>query len=103
MNDPNSERASDGNRDPAVERLRIAAAKGQLTAEERAARTDAVRDATTSGQLAEDTTDLPARPAGRPQAQPTGRRWIVSVLGDITHSGSWPTRHHMSRSPCSAT
>jgi predicted membrane protein len=26
----------------------------------------------------------------------TGRRWIVSVFGDITHSGSWPTRDRMS-------
>jgi predicted membrane protein len=26
----------------------------------------------------------------------TGRRWIVSVFGDITHTGSWPTRHRLS-------
>jgi predicted membrane protein len=26
----------------------------------------------------------------------TGRRWIVSVFGDITHAGSWPTRDRMS-------
>jgi len=36
--------------------------------------------------------DLPGRPAG----QATGRRWIVSVFGDITRRGSWPTRDHMS-------
>ena len=28
--------------------------------------------------------------------QATGRRWIVSVFGDITRRGSWPTRDHMS-------
>jgi hypothetical protein len=26
----------------------------------------------------------------------TGRRWIVSVFGDITHAGSWPTTDRMS-------
>src|SRR3954471_15976587 len=26
----------------------------------------------------------------------TGRRWLVSVFGDISHSGSWPTRDRMS-------
>ena len=26
----------------------------------------------------------------------TGRRWTVSVFGDLTHTGSWPTQHRMS-------
>jgi len=26
----------------------------------------------------------------------TGRLWTVSVFGDITHTGSWPTQHRMS-------
>ena len=37
-----------------------------------------------------------ARPGGTPEVRPTGRRWIVSVFGDITRTGSWPTRDHMS-------
>lgn len=56
MSDLNSDRASEGDRDPA----------------------------------------LSARPGGRPEVRPTGRRWIVSVFGDITRSGSWPTTDHMS-------
>ena len=95
MNDPNSVRASDGDRDTAVERLRAAAAEGRLTSEELTARTDAVHKAKTHGQLAEVTADLPGRPSGRP-AVPTGRRWIVSVFGDITRSGSWPIGDRMS-------
>jgi hypothetical protein len=26
-------------------------------------------------------------------AQASGRRWIVSIFGDITRTGSWPPRH----------
>ena len=32
----------------------------------------------------------------RQPVQATGRRWIVSVFGDITHRGSWPSRGRMS-------
>ena len=34
------------------------------------------------------------RPSGSDRH--TGRRWIVSVFGDITRSGAWPTREHLS-------
>ena len=40
--------------------------------------------------------DLPGKPPGGPAVQPTGRRWIVSVFGDITRRGSWPTTEHIS-------
>jgi hypothetical protein len=30
------------------------------------------------------------RPPGSPPPRSSGRRWIVSVFGDITRSGSWP-------------
>jgi hypothetical protein len=40
-----------------------------------------------------------ADPAGRldqPAVPATGRRWIVSVFGDITRRGSWPSRDRLS-------
>jgi hypothetical protein len=96
MNDPDSVRASDNDRDTAMERLRVAAAEGRLTSEELAARTEMVRAAKTHGELAEITADRPGRPPRGPVVQETGRRWIVSVFGDITRRGSWPTRERMS-------
>jgi len=50
--------------------------------------------------MALDETNTPnADSAGRPD-QPavpaTGRRWIVSVFGDITRRGSWPSRGRLS-------
>ena len=30
--------------------------------------------------------------SGLPQPEMSGRRWMVSVFGDITRSGSWPPR-----------
>jgi hypothetical protein len=35
---------------------------------------------------------LPRQPPENP-AQAGGRRWIVSIFGDITRTGSWPPRH----------
>ena len=32
-------------------------------------------------------------PAPPPSRDSTGRRWIVSIFGDITRTGSWPPRH----------
>jgi Cell wall-active antibiotics response 4TMS YvqF len=40
--------------------------------------------------------NLPGSPAGRPMVQPTGRRWVVSMFGDTTRSGSWGTGKHLS-------
>jgi hypothetical protein len=61
MNDPHAVGASDGDRDTAMERLDVAAAEGRLTSEELTARIDAVRDATTHGELVEVTADLAER------------------------------------------
>ena len=37
-------------------------------------------------------TSDPARsePSSRAGGEPNGRRWIVSIFGDVTRSGSWP-------------
>ena len=32
------------------------------------------------------------QPSGTPATKSTGRRWIVSIFGDITRAGSWPPR-----------
>ena len=92
MNDPHRVRASDGDRDTAVERLRVAAAEGRLTSEELTARTEAIRAAKTHGDLTQLTADLQQQPPNPPAAQSSGRRWMVSVFGDITRTGSWPPR-----------
>jgi Cell wall-active antibiotics response 4TMS YvqF len=34
----------------------------------------------------------PTEPPEGPSEQPSGHRWIVSVFGDISRSGSWPPR-----------
>jgi hypothetical protein len=39
-----------------------------------------------------DDTDRRGTGIGASQPQSTGRRWIVSVFGDITRTGSWPPR-----------
>jgi hypothetical protein len=36
---------------------------------------------------------LPRRSPGTPPQEPPRRRWIVSIFGDITRTGSWPPRH----------
>jgi hypothetical protein len=35
---------------------------------------------------------LPHRSPGTPSQESGGRRWIVSIFGDITRTGSWPPR-----------
>lgn len=42
------------------------------------------------------TADLPQQPPIPPAAQSSGRRWIISVFGDITRTGSWPPRRRTS-------
>jgi hypothetical protein len=39
-----------------------------------------------------DDSDRGGTGIGTSQPQSTGRRWIVSVFGDITRTGSWPPR-----------
>ena len=36
--------------------------------------------------------ELHGQPPGTPAPTSSGRRWIVSIFGDITRAGSWPPR-----------
>jgi Domain of unknown function (DUF1707)/Cell wall-active antibiotics response 4TMS YvqF len=82
-------RASDAEREATVERLRVAATEGRLTLGELTERTEAAYTATTRGELAPITADLPApstpvRPTGRED-----REWVVAVMGDSRRQGRW--------------
>jgi Domain of unknown function (DUF1707)/Cell wall-active antibiotics response 4TMS YvqF len=89
VSDSDVVRASDDEREAAVERLRTASAEGRLTLEELTTRTEAAYSAQTRGELARVTTDLPE---GRPpatSAQPTGTGAMVSVFADVSRTGWW--------------
>jgi hypothetical protein len=80
-------RASDAERDHAVERLRDAAGEGRLTFEELADRIDVAGMATTRGQLEQLTADLPVPAASAaPVVAPIHQS---SVFGDVRRSGVW--------------
>lgn len=77
-------RASDAERDRALERLRAAAVEGRLTPEELADRSEAATRAVMRGELERLIADLPAPlPAVREAAEP------VKAMGDIRRSGAW--------------
>ena len=92
--DPSGEvRASYAEREAVVERLRVATVEGRLTLSELTERTEAAYTATTRGDLAPITADLPAAsgsPAvpARPDAG-ADREWVVAVMGDSKRQGRW--------------
>jgi hypothetical protein len=89
MSDQDELRASDAERDQAIEALAEATAEGRLTLEEFSARSETALRARTQGELAVLTTDIPA-PA-RPSAAgllPADAR-ISALLGNETRKGSW--------------
>ena len=93
-------RASDAEREAAVERLRVATVEGRLTLSELTERTEAAYTATTRGELASITADLPPvsgsrRPPRCRLARPTGSgSWLSWVTaggrGDGGSSGRLP-------------
>jgi hypothetical protein len=92
MTDPSPQqetlRASDADRQAAVERLERALAEGRITAEEFQQRTEAAYAATTTAALRPLLADLPDQPA---PAEIVGRRApanVVNVLGDVRLSAS---------------
>ena len=71
-------RASDADRDQAVERLRQAGAEGRLRPDELESRLEAALSATTYGELDALLADLPRPPARR--ARPTLVPWLPPVV-----------------------
>ena len=73
-------RASDAERERAVERLRDAAAEGRLTLEELADRTGVAYAATERGELERIVADLPA-PTAQPGPAKPARRTFLGIMG----------------------
>jgi hypothetical protein len=84
-------RASDAERDVAVEQLRVAAAEGRLTFEELADRIEAASNAVTRGELVPLTADLPVASPTRSNYSP-----VIRTFGDIKRKGAWvvPAESH---------
>jgi hypothetical protein len=84
-------RASDAEREAAVERLRVATVEGRLTMGELTERTEAAYTATTRGELVAITADLPAPTSPAVPARPDrgGRDWVVAVMGNSRRQGRW--------------
>jgi hypothetical protein len=94
-------RASDADRDRAIEVLAAASAEGRLSPEEYSERSEAALAARTLGDLARLTGDLPAGPAagvpatgsrGGPAARPEK---ITAVLGNESRKGHWVVPPHL--------
>lgn len=79
-------RASDLEREAAIEALRGAAGEGRLTFEELADRIEVADGATTCAELERLTADLPATAAVAEGAELTRRS---TVLGDVRQAGRW--------------
>lgn len=88
--EPPALRASDAERERAVELLRAHAGDGRLTLEELAQRIDTAYACRTRDELERVTADLPAVPPAQPPAR--GRRatrltWVA--FGDVERKGRW--------------
>jgi hypothetical protein len=81
-------KASDADRERAIESLREHRTEGRLTLEEFAERVDTAYAARTVGELDALTRDLPARRA-LPVSRRKPVRWIVTVIGESKRSGRW--------------
>jgi len=86
-------RASDAEREAAVERLKTASVEGRLTLGELAERTEAAYSAITRAELDVILSDLPDT-GDRSLSVPDGgakrsRRWFVALLGDTKRRGKW--------------
>lgn len=80
-------RASDAERERAVERLRSGAVDGRLTLEEFAQRMGSAYEARTRDELDELTRDLPSELAPARQPAKIAANWIVAVMGGAKRTG----------------
>ncbi len=85
-------RASDADRDRAVEALASASAEGRLTLEEYSQRSEAALGMRTLGELTSLTDDLPAVP--QRDAAPAPAQ-ITAVLGNESRKGPWVVPAHL--------
>lgn len=109
--DPDRLRASDADRERSAEVLRMALAEGRFTPEELEERLDRVYRATTLGELAEITRDLPqplgaTTPSGlragslssaeaqQLAAQSQGKDNISATFGGVKRAGRWLVEPH---------
>src|SRR6202012_1116130 len=86
-------RASDAERDRAVESLASAAAEGRLTLEEYSERSGAALKARTGGELTALTADVPAGPV-RAVAGPSDAT-MTAILGNESRKGAWVVPPHL--------
>lgn len=87
-------RASDSDRERAVEVLRHAGSNGQLTVDELEERVSAAYDARTRRELEQLTADVSPLPATHESSVPVsegpgGTRWVVSIMGGHDKRGRW--------------
>jgi hypothetical protein len=87
MSEPLAIRASDAERERAVELLRRHAVDGRLTFEEFAQRMSLAYDAKTQDELEQLTRDLPAERAALPAPRRRRTRWVVAIMGGANRSG----------------
>jgi hypothetical protein len=87
-------RASDAERNQAIEVLAAACAEGRLSLEEYSQRSEAALAARTVGDLAGMTADLPAPPEPGAVAVPAGME-ITAVLGNESRKGLWVVPAHL--------
>ena len=87
MSDHPVVRASDAERERAVEHLRDAAGEGRLTLEEFVERMTAAYDARTTGELDELVGDLPAQPGSQPVSRRRPTRFLFSLFASTEREG----------------
>jgi hypothetical protein len=89
-------RASDAERDRAVEVLAEASAEGRLTLEEYSARSEAALQARTHGELAVLTADIPDSPRASALSPLPAEARISALLGNETRKGTWVVPERLS-------
>jgi hypothetical protein len=85
-------RASDAERESAVVRLRDASAEGRLTLEELATRTGDAYIATTHGELARLTSDLPETAPARTAETRERPGLVIGIFAPVRRKGRWRVR-----------